>query len=156
MQELIDIEELLKSEDLAKSVDRKGLKLLFHHNKTYHDPNSSPEAKQEALNHIKAIVSGQKILSKPKKQPKADPAISPKTVEQAKLQPAAPKLEMPEGLHLTALNTGGHSEDQMKNIFNALPDSHKQDIIKLHNESKMKKSMERIYSLLEELKKQIQ
>ncbi len=166
MVDLEQIEELFKNEEFAKAVNRHALDMLFRNTKMLEDPNITPEMKEQALANIKAITSGE-ALPKPKraKKPKAEkPAVAPvqKPVVQAAAAPVPtpvaqpkPKLEMPAGLHLSPLNTGGHDEAGMRSIFDSLPDEHKQQIIDIHSATKMKKSVARLCSLFRELKKRL-
>ena len=169
LDEVYNIEELLKSERLAKAVDRTGLKTLFHYLEVYHHPSSPPEMKAKAKGYVDTILAGG-ILPPPNKRerlyvPRKTPTKSPSDLKplppnidaQAAPKitpiPPAPKLEMPKDLHLTNLNTGGHDEAGMRNIFNALPDEHKTSIISAHKEASLKKSVDKLLSLFEELKK---
>ena len=53
-----EIEQLLKSESFAKSVNRRALNALFRHVSVLKDPQASPEHKQQAYRSIKAIIQG--------------------------------------------------------------------------------------------------
>jgi hypothetical protein len=94
-----EIEELFKSEDFAKSVNRNALNALFRNTAILRDPNLSAEQKQQAIENIKAITHNLQPkpinISKPKKtkvtkpEKPAEAATETKSIKPVKAAPAA-------------------------------------------------------------------
>jgi len=135
---------LREIEQLIKSVNAKHIKAIMRSAVILGDANATDEMKSQALANVRAITSGKKTKIKQSVQP-----IKP--VDTATPQ----KIEYPEGLHLSPLNTHGHDEASMRGIFDALPDHEKKSISDWYASTKMTKSIDSLYNLFKELKKRL-
>jgi hypothetical protein len=108
--DLLDIEELFKSEDLAKAVNRRAIEMLLSNSKILKNPNSSLEQRKQAQSNIETIISG--------KIPKAPSSSKPKNIKQDVQQPLVPKLQYsPDYMHY------GVTKEHWNN---AAPEAHKE------------------------------
>ncbi len=132
MDELEQIEELFKSEEFIKS--RALVHSLLRHAAKYHDKSSSPEEKQTALNHIKAISQGKKF-----KEPKA---------------PKKPAAKVP--FHEEFVQHHGGDATKFKAAFDAMSPEQQKVTQTWHKQqvaNKLKKSIDNLYELFVALKK---
>jgi hypothetical protein len=176
MWELDQIEELFKSEEFAKSVNRHALNMLFRNTAIIRDPNLSAEQKAQAMENIKAIAHNlepKPISSKPKKaktpkQQTAAPKINKPTETvstpsvKPKMQTAAPTAsamseehQFPEDFH----THHGVDPVKFKAAWGAMTPEQKKTTLDWHKEQvaakTVKKSIDKLYALFETLKKQI-
>lgn len=165
-------------EELMKGVNRSAIKAMLRHATIINDPMSSEKVKAQALENVRAIAHSGKLAldtSAPKKvkaikpvvapaaesaQPAQQPVQVPPATQSPQIQQPAgvtvpPKIEYPQGLHLSPINTVGHDEAAMKGIFDALPDHEKQHVAEWHSKNKMVKSIDTLYSLFTQLKKHL-
>ena len=169
--------ELYEIEELIKGTKPNAMKAMIRNAAILNDPNVTDEMRRQALENVKAIAANKptneikEIAMKPAdaiapKKPKKIKSTPEQAIKLAQIQatpntpPApvaavAPKLEYPEGLHLTPLNESGHDEPTMRGIFDGLQPHEKKSIIDWHASNKMKKSVETLYNLFAELKKHI-
>ena len=147
--------DLQQIEELFKTVNRSAIKAMLRNAAILGDEKATDEMKAQALENVKAIA-GNKQPKKPKKA-KAIAAAPMMTVQQpaAPAAPEQPQIQMPEGLHLSPLNTGGHDEAGMRGIFDSLPHEEKQHIVDWHAANQVKKSVETLRGLFKELKKHL-
>lgn len=138
-------------EELIKAVNKNAVKAMLRNAAILDNPNMSDEMKALAIENVKAIVGNRQGAKKTKLKSVEQP-IQPVPVAAA---PEAPKMEYPQGLHLSPLNTAGHDENAMKGIFDSLPDHEKKSIIDWHSGIQMKKSVDTLYNLFVELKKHL-
>ncbi len=143
-------------EELLKTVNRSAIKAMLRNAAILSDAKATDEMKAQALENVKAIAGNKQ----PKKSRKVKaPAVAPMQLVQepapVAAAPAQPQIQMPEGLHLSPLNTGGHDEAGMRQIFDSLPHEEKQHIVDWHAANQVKKSVETLRDLFKELKKHL-
>lgn len=169
MFDLNEIEELLKSEEFMKALNRRQLDMFFHNTNLLKDPNITPEMKAQAQANIKAIISPDKPQPKEKK-PKAEKQTKIKAVvppQEKPLEVAQPKVAGVAGMKLKYHPVYEHYGVTQDHWNNAAPDAH-QELFNYHNEvmagkhpgamhiknaieAKMKKSIDRIYDNLHKI-----
>lgn len=145
-------------EELMKNVNRSAIKAMLRNAAILGDEKATDEMKAQALENVKAIAGNKQ----PKKSKKVKAPTAAAPMMAAVQQPAAPaatpeqpQIQMPEGLHLSPLNTGGHDEAGMRGIFDSLPHEEKQHIADWHAANQVKKSVETLRGLFKELKKHL-
>ena len=164
MSFVAEIEELLKSEDFAKSVDRHALNMLFRNTAILRDPNLSAEQKQQAIENIKAITHNLKpkpISTTPKevKAPKKAKMKDTKPASTSAPVDVAKPAKQPElAYHPDYEKYYGITEQHWKD---ADPSAH-HELVAYHNKvmsakpsSKIAKSIDLLYSLFSELRKHL-
>jgi hypothetical protein len=164
MFDLNEIEELLKSEEFMKALNRRQLDMFFHNTNLLKDPNITPEMKAQAQANIKAIISPE--APKPReKKPKAEkqPKLKAAPIQQEK------PVELAKPANVANIKLKYHPVYEHYGVTqdhwnNAAPDAH-QELFNFHNEvmagkhpgamhiknaieAKMKKSIDRIYDNL--------
>lgn len=147
-----EIEELFKSEDFIKSVNRKALHMLFTNTAMLRDPSVTPEQKQQAQQNIKQIT--QNIGPQKTAKPKAQPKLKPENV----VKPMSNKPKVDHAFPEDFASTHGVHPEHFKASWDKMSPDQKKTTIDWHNEvkaSKIKKSIDNLYSLFEALKKQI-
>lgn len=174
MSILEEIEELLKSKEFAKSVNRHALNLLFRNTAALRDPTLSQEQRKQAIENIKAITHNlepkplKTKFGTPQKNKKSiktsQTAVKPKTsaIPSQSVQPPKtvekPQQEaypFPEDFHIH------HGVDpvKFKAAWEAMTPEQRKITLDWHNEQlttkKIKKSLDKLYQLFETLKKQI-
>ena len=152
---------LQEIEELLKSVNKNAYKASLRNAAILNDPKVSTEMKNQAIENIKAIAANKSVPKKSKAAIKPSaPAVAPTSSpvmplvqKPAVATPSLPKIEYPEGLHLSPLNAGGHDETAMRGIFDALPDHEKKKVTDWHSKTKVNKSIDALYDLFTQLKK---
>lgn len=151
----ISLQEL---EELAKSVDPKDIKLFLHHAKIMNDKNAKMDDRARAAENVYAIN-----LAHAKKNPKAQPLkalaqeLSPELeVPAAQPAPAVAPVQIP--FHEEFAQHHGGDPAKIQAAFSAMSPEHMATTKAWHQEqlaNKMKKSIDSLYNLFEQLKQQL-
>lgn len=151
----ISLQEL---EELAKNVDPKDIKLFLHHAKIMNDKNAKMDARARAAENVYAInmAHAKKNPGTPPLKALAEEFTPELAAPVTQPAPAVAPVQIP--FHEEFAQHHGGDPVKLQAAFSAMSPEHMATTKAWHQEqlaNKMKKSVDTLYDLFEQLKKQL-
>ena len=156
---MIDLNEL---EELFKSVNRNAIKAFLRNSAILKDPSATPEMKELAQANVKAITQNQPI-PRPKKKTNKKPEVQATQLVQPVIPQGQAPVQSPQRkmeFHEEFAQHHGIDPVKFKATWNAMTPEQQNTTKQWHTEQlsaapKIQKSIDKLYDLFAELKKNL-